>query len=30
MEINSLVGSVWWSEELSFQADHRYVMSGNK
>ena len=28
MEINSLVVSVLWSEELSFRADHRYIMSG--
>ena len=30
MEINSLVGSVQWSVELSFGADHRYIMRGNK
>ena len=30
MEISSLVGSVRWSEELSFRADHRYIMRGNK
>ena len=29
-EINSLVGSVRWSEELSFQADHRYIMWRNR
>ena len=29
-EINSLVGSVRWSEDLSFRADHHYIMRGNK
>ena len=28
-KINGLDRSVRWSEELSFRANHRYVMSGN-
>ena len=30
MEINSLLGSVRYSEELSLRADHCYIMHGNK
>ena len=28
-KINGLDRSVRWSEELSFRANHRYIMSGN-